>query len=756
MAVNITITGNIYDESGIKFTGAEVAYQVYFYNGAAGGSNSTWSDKRFSILGQYNFNLADLDLLTTAGNVSDGDLVVVVFWTPASASRLDSCGVLDMWSCYIVTLGSDPGMISSDLYVNDVQVRGNVCPTLRWTFPTDGLVGQSLTAGNTSTDQYQWDFSGTTMWHRDSWYTTLMTINNVNNTDLDWDDGIQNNNLSGPASRSHTYTASGDYDVEIVIEDGCGCTVTGTQSIRIKNRPPVPNIEMTPANPLPNEVIEFRYTGTDPDYTITNIAWTINDGDTNTISSTNGKDDIVPHSSGEGTDWYTQAPNPGAFTNPGNHLVSIVITWWDGFEDQPMNYSENFTQQKFSGPVVNFTQDPEKAKLDELVIFTNTSTNTDRVGLGLPDNLEYKWKWTDGSASVTHHDKPFDYKLEKTPITASCKVKLCAQWSDGWDTHEVCVEKDVVFDTTVTISPEDCYYNLNIIGTSDDGSVTGYGWTVYSGSGQSGPWTATWSSPQGLEQNDKKICFTSVGWYKIEGTVYGNGNSTSDDDILYVTTVCPAGGSVYNLWNGTGIQDVGADWQHSGFGIETEGSKHTGTYGLDASGLTQNRSITFTAPGVSNIPLSDYDFLRVWINLQSLPSNSEIDLEFKTVGSKNGNTLNLVNYLDTSKIGIWQKVMVPVDDFAFAGPGETYLNKLIFSAGGQMSFWLDDISLTIGTYEKEVVPICSPVIYGREVDESKKMIAREIKPSIKGRPSIQNSPRIIQDSLRPFPRPRNL
>jgi hypothetical protein len=541
MSLNIVIDGFVYDGLGSICNGT-VAYQAYFYKSNTGSSSSKWNNKRIVesglSAGYFNCNLGDADFLTQDGNASSGDRVVIVFWNPATADRLDACTYLSEWSCFQIVLDG------SSTYSNNVQVKSNICPDLSWSLPTTGLVDAIVPITNNSEDEHYWVFSGNTMYHVDtSLGAALMTINNIDNTDYDYDDGDQDNNLSGAASTTHSWSVAGDYDVQIVIEDSCGCTVTGTDQIRIYNNPPVPDIIMTPADPDPNEVVNFQYNGTDVDNTITNIAWSIEDsgsyGNTSTVSTINGRDDVVPHSEGQGTDWYGEIANSGAFTNPGNHTVNIVISWWDGFDTQTMNYNEVFTQDRFTGPTVDFIQDPAEAEKDSPVIFENTSTSTDRVGLGLPDHYEYSWTWTDYTTVELEEDKPFSYELTKTPITAACKVKLCAEWSDGWDTQETCVEKDVVFKTIVTVSEEDCYYNLNIIGTSDDGSVSGYSWTVYSGIDNSGPWVAQWSSPQGIEQNDKKICFATLGWYMIEGTVYGTGVSTSDTEIMEVTEVCP-------------------------------------------------------------------------------------------------------------------------------------------------------------------------------------------------------------------------
>lgn len=532
MALNITMDGYCYfGDSSIS--NSNVSYQAYFYHVNSGSSSSTWNNVHLvEATGYWNINLGDGDFLTQEGSASSGDVVVLVFWSPTSAGRLDTCPSLNEWSIFRIVLDG------SATYTNDVQIKPNICPNLSWSLAATGLVNVNVTATNSSTDTHQWDFSGNTMYQRDSWYTTLMSVNNIDNTDYDWGDLSQDLDLSGAASRTHSWSSSGDYDVEIVIEDDCGCTVTGTDTIRIYANTPVPNIAMTPVTPEPNEVVYFQYTGTDVDNSITNIAWTIDDGDTDTISGTNARDDIVYHTNGLGTDWYGQSANSGAFTNYGNHLVSIVITWWDGFSNQTINYSETFTQNKFSGPAVNFTQAPSEAEIGVPVTFTNTSTNTDRVGLGLPSHIEYNWRWIDDTTVENELDKPFSYELTETPTSASCSVQLCAQWSDGWDTQETCLEKDVVFGTIVTVTEEECYYNLNIIGTASDGSVTGYGWAVYSGAGSTGPWSEEWASPVGLDQNDKKICFTASGWFKIEGTVYGTGSSTSDYEIMEVTEVC--------------------------------------------------------------------------------------------------------------------------------------------------------------------------------------------------------------------------
>lgn len=536
MALNVTIDGYVYDDTNTLCNGT-VAYQAYFYKANSGSSNSKWNNTRIvESTAYYNINLGDGDWLGQEGAVASGDVVVIVFWSPVSSDRMDVCSSLSQWSCFRIVLDG------SSTYTTQVQVKPNICPNLIWSLSSTGLVDHNITVSNSSTDQHQWDFMGTTMYQRNTWYTTLMTVNAVDNSNYDWGDGHQDNDLPGTTNGTHSWTSSGDYDIELVIEDECGCTVTGTDSVRIYNNPPVPDIIMTPADPDPNEPVIFRYAGTDVDNTISGIAWVISDsgpyGNTDTLGHT-GRDDDLPHTEGLGTDWCGEAADPWAFTNPGDHDVSIVISWWDGFNMQTMNYNEIFNQEVFSGPSVSFNQVPAQAELDVSVKFVNTSTNTDSVGKGLPDCTEYDWTWTDDTTTNDETNKPYSYEFERIPTTVDCSVKLCASWSDGWQTRYSCVEKAVVFETKVCVSTEDCYYNLRLTGTSDDGSISDYSWTISSGTTELGPWDEVWNSPVNIEQNPKTLCFTSVGWYKIDGYIYGTGATTTDDEILYINEVCP-------------------------------------------------------------------------------------------------------------------------------------------------------------------------------------------------------------------------
>jgi len=380
--------------------------------------------------------------------------------------------------------------------------------------------------------------------------TSSGVVNHANGQGTSWD---------GHSATSGSFTNPGVHNVEITVYWYDGFS---TQSITYDENftqqrfqgPPSADINCNEAvgNSIttPDTIVTFNYTGNNPDSRITYVDWTITDiglyGSTTTTVTGTDISDTINHTEGLGTDWYGHTQTSGAFTNPGVHNVDIDVYWNDGWDTNKIDYDENFTQQLFSGPSLSLEQDPTLAEVGAVVNFENTSTNTSRVGLGLPDNFEYDWQFNDDGNITSALDQAYSYIFIKNPNTAFCTVELCADWSNGWDTMTTCLEQDVVFKTTVTITEEDCYHNLNLVGTSDDGSLTGYSWEVYKDStcsgtcvsGTSGSWDLIWSSPIGMDQNDKDIYFTDACCYRVYGYCHGTGSTTSDYEDIYISEAC--------------------------------------------------------------------------------------------------------------------------------------------------------------------------------------------------------------------------
>lgn len=714
MALNITFDGFAYNDDSSLNSG-DMKYQAFFYKGSTGSSDSKWNTVRTTeVTGYWNFNLGDADFLGQTGTVMAGSIVLVVFWRGDTTDRNSLCSGADRlveWGAFEITL------TGLDVYTNNVQTKVNIIPNISWTLPSSGYVGVTYNAVNSSDDIHSWVFGTTTMYHwRTRYSQNIQLINTVDNSSYDWDDGNQDNGLSGSSNGSHSWSTAGSYDVTLLIEDVCTDTNSDIKTIEIKYNAPVPNITCHQAVgnsvQIPDTVVTFEYSGTDPNNKITSIDWTINDsgtyGTTNSTVIGAGKSDIISHANGLGTDWCGHSASSGAFTNPGSHLISIVVHWNDGFEDKTINYSESYIQYRYSGPTVNFTQLPAQATVGSGVVFNNVSSNIDRVGKGLPDCNEYDWTFNDNGTLYTELDKQYSYVFSSTPTSTDCTVQLCASWSDGWDTKYTCNSKNVVFGTTITVTPIDCYYNLYITGTSSDGTVTGYSWEIYrdtvSGTGI-GPWTLLWSSPIGIDEQSKDVDFVEEGYYRIIGFAHGSGTTTYDDEIIYVDEVCPVCEGVIHIWNGTGELDIGGDWDHQHSGIESPIAKHNGTNGLEATGLVPGDKITFhkAAPPVDTV---DFDLLVMWLNIRSWESGKNMKIQFHNVG----NELNLDSYANLDIINEWQKVYIPLEDFNIpTGPGASkYVSTLRFTSQGNIGIYLDDIYFGVGTIYKTILPVCEP------------------------------------------------
>ena len=739
MALNITFDGYCSRDSG-SLANADVQYQGYFYKVSSGSSPSAWNNVRtVEASGYWNINLGDGDWLTQDGSAAAGDRVVIVFWRTGSNRNAD-CPTMDEWGAFEITLDG------SSTYSNPTQVKKNIVPDLHWTFPTVGgthYVGTTYNANNTSEDVHSWDWSGTTMYH---WYTrysqTINYVNRVNNSVYDWGDNTTTTGI-GAADEGHQWSSPGIYDVELVVEDECAATVTGTKPITIYWHPPTCGITMTPSNPDPNTPVTFQFTGDDDDDTISYIEWVIHDDANTTVSG--ARDDVITHTAGTGTSWCGTSASGGAFTDSGSHLVEATLHYTDGFNNQTLDCNDTFTQGLFTGPTVDFTQDPYPAPVGSGITFTNTSTDTDRVGLGLPDCYEYTWTFNDDGVETVYTDVPATYDLNITPTSTNCTVELCAQWSDGFTTQETCTSAGVPFEPYVTISVDDCYYNLNVVGTSSDGTVTGYSWTVASGSSETGPWTDIWTTPTGTEQNDKKVCFTSTGWYKATAYVYGGG-TLSDYDTILISEVCPTtvSGAIDVIWNGTGPLDTGTDWTHAGYGSETTEAMHDGTYGLDATSMSNGDIIYFYAPDSYNV--SSYDFLSFWINIREWQSNKDMEVSLREYGGSwaSVNLHNYTNLYDAHEQ--WRKVHIPLDDFNISSH---MIDALRFTSGGKLGIWLDDIEVSMGAIV--AIPICEPDFYGYEVGKLDR-VGEEIKPTMRAKVDIVPSGRIVNT----YPLPKNL
>ncbi len=742
MSLNVTITGNIYTSLDSPYIADEVYYQIYFHKVNNTSSDSIWGTTRTSIAGQYNFNLADSDLLTTEGVVGSGDVVVIVFWNGDSSDRYSQCSNLYEWSTVEVLL------TTNTLYVIDVQTKPNIPPNLIWGIDSVGYINTNYTSFNRSDDEHAWEFKNNQMYHWSSKYgQDIQLVNDVLSTSYDWGDGETTLDLVGSATGSHVWEHTGVYNISISIKDMCGVVVSGTKSITIKNHAPEPDIicHQAVSNVIlnPNTFVTFGYSGTDVDDNIISIGWHIVDGgvygDTDTYILNSSRDAVVSHTSGLGTHWYGVDNVIGSFTNPEGHTVTITVVWNDGFVDHTLTYSKEFIQEVFVGPIVDFIQSPSKPTVSGLITFENSSSNISMVGTYTPYGHEYDWAYNDSGKLYQVDNITYTDNLLYTATTSSGVATLSAYWNDGWENHITNHQKNVTFATSITIIDEECYYSLHIVGTSSNGTVTGYKWEVYKYI--DGGLVLTWESPIGVDQNDKKVCFTSIGLYQIKGYVYGTGNTTEAYINKEIDLVCPTEAYVY-IWNGTGIDDIGGDWIHTGVGYESPQAKKSGTNGLDLSNLNRHSKFSFSRIGPP-IGTAEYDFISLYVKVLYWDENSDIYLRLHNVGQPNGELICLKEYVHIYNTDEWQHVFIPLASFKMCNHMAGFINELSFSSSGNISIYMDDVMLGVGSIITRFMDVCSPDMHSYEVGE-KSVQAHEIKPSMKVSPMNRSFPAPLQ------------
>jgi hypothetical protein len=149
-----------------------------------------------------------------------------------------------------------------------------------------------------------------------------------------------------------------------------------------------------------------------------------------------------------------------------------------------------------------------------------------------------------------------------------------------------------------------------------------------------------------------------------------------------------AGSLDENVWNGEGSY-----WADPSVGSKTTGSKRTGTYGWDSGVTSQGDKVKFTRSS-SFQPSSDS--IEGWINLQALPATVVIQARWELSNSGKGNGVDLMDYLPSQDIGVWQHFSIPIADFNLSTENVDEFRFRTLNDDGA-DYWLDDIKLVSGS-----------------------------------------------------------
>jgi len=202
--LNVTFAGNIFDSIENQYIGNEVAYQALYYSNGT----ITWNSIHLSELGKYNINLGDGDWLTQSGNVSNGDKVIICFWTNNTKNRSD----LDLTEWVFIEVIID----GSNVYLNDVQTQPFQNPICNFTI-FDNIILDNVG----TTNNQMWMFHGVEQYQEYERYNQpIFNIMEFGNdaVEINWgDSNIETVPLED--DYYHEYDSAGDYHIIVKVKN---------------------------------------------------------------------------------------------------------------------------------------------------------------------------------------------------------------------------------------------------------------------------------------------------------------------------------------------------------------------------------------------------------------------------------------------------------------------------------------------------------------------------------------------------------
>lgn len=159
----------------------------------------------------------------------------------------------------------------------------------------------------------------------------------------------------------------------------------------------------------------------------------------------------------------------------------------------------------------------------------------------------------------------------------------------------------------------------------------------------------------------------------------------TDDGSALMNVNGTAAGTPVVVWNGESTY-----WTPGDQGSATAESAKSGSYGWDSGSTSLGQDTKFD--GGDNQDITAYDTLSFWMQPKAYPAGSDLRVLWKTAaGTTKGNVLSVEDYVTNMDLDVWQRVEIPITDFALPD----LVDKILFkyaNHGGQQ-FWFDDIEL---------------------------------------------------------------
>lgn len=159
-----------------------------------------------------------------------------------------------------------------------------------------------------------------------------------------------------------------------------------------------------------------------------------------------------------------------------------------------------------------------------------------------------------------------------------------------------------------------------------------------------------------------------------------------DDGLEVMNVNGLAAGSPVVIWNGEATY-----WTPGDQGSEESYAAHSGTNGWDSSPTSLGQDTKFDHG--DNMDITQYGTLSFWMQPKAYPEGAALQVLWKTAGGlTKGNVLSVEDYVTNMDLDVWQKVTIPIEDFALPVDVDKVMFK--YASHGGQQFWFDDIELT--------------------------------------------------------------
>jgi len=259
-----------------------------------------WSNIHITQYNQISFDNEDKDWDGLGTAFKSGDTILIYAWTKTE------CSVMSITST------------GASSYSPDIQIRGCIKPSINL-ITENGTINHTITLNNTNSTEYQWRFKNNTFYHKNTWYGQQICDLGTNKVEYNFGLGYNTSN-------THIYNNIGVKQVKLKVTNECGLVTEQTKSIKIYNNKPIVKISANTLTPFINENVKFVITNSDPDYTIINQNYTIDNVKTQKL-------DFL-------------------FSDVGNHIFKVITTYNDGFEDKSFSTSVTINMKALS-PTIN-------------------------------------------------------------------------------------------------------------------------------------------------------------------------------------------------------------------------------------------------------------------------------------------------------------------------------------------------------------------------------------------------------------------